>query len=255
MIKIKTEREIEIMAEGAHKCASILKELSFLVKPGITTKFLDQEAEKRIISVGAKPNFKGYGGYPATICSSINEQVVHTIPSSRVLQEGDIITIDIGLLWKGYNSDMAMTVPVGKVRPEVTRLIDATRGSLYAGIKEVKIGRTFSDVSRAIQSYAEKRGYFIIRDLCGHGIGKELHEDPQILNFWLPGPSPKIEKGMVFCLEPMISVGTSKVVEGEDGSSYVTADNSLSCHFEHEIAVDWSGEVRVLSKRPGEKIE
>jgi len=254
MIKIKTEKEIEIMAEGARKLASILYQLKLMVKPGITTQSLNQKAEELILSAKSKPNFKGYGGYPATLCTSINEEIVHAIPSKRILKEGDIISLDIGLLYKNYNSDMAITVPVGEVSNEAKELILHTKNSLIAGIKAVKVGKTFGDISYAIQFYAEGKGYNVIKDLCGHGIGKDLHEEPEILNYGIPHSGPAIRKGMVFCLEPMLSIGSDQIKPGKDGFAYVTADGSLSCHFEHEVAVHWDGQVEVLSKMPGEKI-
>lgn len=255
MIHIKTEEEIKIMSEGAKKLASVLDKLKSMVRPGITTQFLDDKAEELIASEGSTPNFKGYGGYPAALCTSINEQIVHAIPSKRILKEGDIISLDIGLLYKGYNADMAVTVPVGKISKEAESLIKTTRNSLIAGIKSVKVGKTFGDISYAIQSYAEGKGYSVVKDLSGHGIGKQLHEDPEILNYGVPGSGPIIRKGMVFCLEPMLSIGSDQIVEGEDGFAYITADGSLSCHFEHEIAVHWDGRVEVLSQMPGEIIE
>ena len=255
MIHIKTEEEIKIMSEGAKKLAFILNQLKSMVRPGITTKFLDEKAETLILAVHSKPNFKGYGGYPATLCTSINEQIVHAIPSKRILRDGDIISLDIGLLYKGYNADMAITVPIGNVNEEAKKLILATRNSLIAGIKAVKVGRTFGDISHAIQSYVEERGYSVVKDLTGHGIGRDLHEDPEILNYGLAGTGPTIEKGMVFCLEPMLSLGSDQIMEGDDGFAYLTADRSLSCHFEHEVAVHWDGQVEVLSRMPGEKIE
>ena len=255
MIKIKTEKEIGIMSQGARKLAIILQQLKLMVKPGITTQFLNDKAEELISLAQAKPNFKGYGGYPATLCTSINEQIVHAIPSNRILKEGDIISLDIGLLYKGYNADMAVTVPVGEISQETSTLVLDTRNSLITGIKSVKIGDRFGDISYAIQSYAEGKGYSVVKDLSGHGIGKNLHEEPEILNYGRPHSGPALEKGMVFCLEPMLSMGSDQIVEGNDGFAYITADNSLSCHFEHEVAIHWDGKIEVLSRMPEEKIE
>ena len=254
-IKIKTEEEIKIMSEGANKLAFILNQLKLMVKSGITTQSLNDKAEELILSAKAKPNFKGYGGYPATLCTSINEEIVHAIPSKRILKDGDIISLDIGLRYKGYNADMAITVPVGRISDVAKRLILATRNSLIAGINAVKIGKTFGDVSHSIQTYAEEKGYSVVKDLTGHGIGKNLHEPPEILNYGLPGTGTTIKRGMVFCLEPMLSIGSDQIIEGDDGFAYLTADRSLSCHFEHEVAVHWDGRVEVLSRLPGEKIK
>jgi methionyl aminopeptidase len=246
MVKIKTPQEIRIMAEGGRILAQVVKELSNQVKPGITTKELDELAEELILKSGAKCSFKGYEGFPACLCSSVNEEIVHAIPSQRVLLAGDIISLDLGLCYQGFHSDMAITVPVGKVKPEVEKLIEATRGALLAGIEKVKPGNHISDISLAIQNYAEGRGFNIIHELCGHGIGRELHEPPQILNsiFFdepLEDGEIEIKPGMVLCLEPMLTPGDWRIKQGKDGSVYETRDGSLSCHFEHTVAVLESG--------------
>ena len=245
-IKIKTEEEIKIMAEGAKILAQIMKELEKKVKPGVTTKYIDKAAEDLVLKYGAKPSFKNYNGFPATICASINEEVVHGLPSSRELKEGDIFSIDIGLLYKGYHSDMAVTVPVGEVSPEALRLIRATKKALKRGIKKVRVGVTFGDVGNTIQRYVEDQGYGVVRTLCGHGIGRELHEDPQISNYGQRKTGPVIKEGMVFCIEPMITIGSYDLKRSKDGYGFVTKDNSLSAHFEHTIAVTKKG-VRVLT--------
>ncbi len=245
-IKIKTEEEIMIMAEGAKILAQIMKELEKRVKPGVTTKYIDKAAEDLVLKYGAKPSFKNYNGFPATICASINEEVVHGLPSNRELKEGDIFSIDIGLIYKGYHSDMAVTVPVGEVSPEALRLIRATKKALKRGIKKVRVGVTFGDIGNTIQRYVEDQGYGVVRTLCGHGIGRELHEDPQISNYGKRKTGPVIKEGMVFCIEPMITIGSYDLKRSKDGYGFVTKDNSLSAHFEHTIAVTKKG-VRVLT--------
>ena len=241
MISIKTEKEIEIMRRAGRLLAEIIKETEKLVRPGVTTKYLDKAAEGLILKYGAKPNFKGYQGFPATLCTCLNEEVVHCVPSERKLKEGDILTLDGGLILDGFNSDMAITIPVGEISPEKERLIQVTRGALKKGIETVKAGRTFGDVGNAIQSYVEKQGFYIVKDLGGHGIGRELHEDPQILNYGEKGKGEKIKEGMVFCLEPIVSAGDWRIKTAKDGYGYQTRDGSLSAHFEHMIAVTKQG--------------
>ena len=240
-IKIKKEEEIKIMSEGAKILAQIMRELEKKVKPGITTKYIDKAAEDLVLKYRAKPSFKNYNGFPATICASINEEVVHGVPSNRELKEGDIFSIDIGILYKGYHSDMAVTVPVGEVSPEAIRLIRVTKKALKRGIKKVKAGIAFGDVGNTIQRYVEGQGYSVIRDLCGHGIGKDLHEDPQINNYGQRRTGPVIKEGMVFCLEPMVAIGDWQIKKAKDGYGLQTRDNSLCAHFEHTIAVTKKG--------------
>ncbi len=241
MISIKTPEEIEIIAEGGKILAKIMKELEKKVQPGITTKELDRVAEALILKSGGKCSFKGHEGYPNCLCTSIDEEIVHAIPSKRVLKEGNILSLDIGMKYKGFHSDMAITVPVGKISPEAQRLIRVTKKALKRGIKKVKPGNKIGDISNTIQRYAEGQGFNVVRELCGHGIGKELHEDPQILNYGKRKNGPEIKEGMVFCLEPMVIVGDWHIKKSEDGYGYKTADNSLSCHFEHEVAVTKNG--------------
>lgn len=242
MITIKTPEEIEIMRDGGKILAEIMEKLKAMVRPGITTQELNKVAEALILKSGAKCSFLGYQGYPACLCASINEQIVHVVPSERILKEGDIISLDLGLLYQGFHSDMAITVPVGNVSPKINQLIQATKESLNQGIKAVMPGKTFIDVSKAIQKYIESRGFSAVRDLCGHGIGRELHEDPEILNY-LDKRSEKtaIKEGMVFCLEPMVAIGAGQIKKSQDGYGYETADGSLSCHFEHMMAVTKNG--------------
>jgi len=246
MISIKTPEEIKMMAEGGKRLAEIMKELEKMVKPGIATKELDRAAEALILKSGGKPSFKGYQGFPATLCTSVNEEIVHVIPSERKLKEGDTISLDVGMKYKGFHSDMAVTLPVGEVSLEAQRLIRVTKKALKRGIKKTKAGNTFGDISNTIQRYVENQGYNVVKELCGHGIGKEIHEEPQILNYGKRRTGPEIKEGMVFCLEPMVTVGHWKLKKMEDGQGYETADGSLSCHFEHMIAVTNDG-IKILT--------
>jgi len=241
MISIKTPEEIKIMAEGGKILAKIVKELEKKVKPGITTKELDRVAETLIFKSGGEPNFKGYEGYPATLCTSINEELVHIVPSQRKLKEGDIISLDLGMKYQGYHSDMAITLPVGKISPEAQRLIRVTKKSLKRGIKKARPGNTFGDIGNTIQRYVEGQGFNVVRDLCGHGIGKELHEEPKILNYGKRRTGPEIKEGMVFCLEPMVTVGDWKLKKSKDGHGFETQDGFLSCHFEHMMVATKNG--------------
>lgn len=239
------------MSEGGKILAKIIKELVKKVKPGITTKELDRLAEGLIFSVkggsasGGKStircSFKGYQNYPACLCTSINEEIVHAVPSGRKLKGGDILSLDLGIFYKGYHTDMATTLPVGKISFATKKLVEVTKSALKIGIEEVKIGNTFGDISNAIQKYVESHGFNVVRELCGHGIGKELHEDPEILNYGDFHTGEKIKEGMVFCLEPMVTVGDFKIKKSKDGYGYEIADGSLSAHFEHTIAVTKTG--------------
>lgn len=246
MITIKSPEEIQIMAEGGKILAKIMKELVGKVRPGITTKELDRLAKSLIFEFGGKPSFKGYQNFPAVLCTSINEEIVHVVPSNRVLKEGDIITLDLGILWKGFHNDMAVSLPVGKIKPEAARLIRVTRKALKRGIKKTRPGNTVGDIGNTIQRYVESQGYNVVRDLCGHGIGRELHEDPQILNYGKRHKGEELKEGMVICIEPMITVGDFKLKKIEDGHGYTTQDGSLSCHFEQTMAVTKDG-VKVLT--------
>lgn len=249
MIPIKSPTEIEIMAEGGKILAKIMKELEKKVQPGITTKELDRLAKGLILKFGGKCSFEGYKNsdgysvipYPACLCTSINEEIVHAIPSDRILKEGDIISLDLGIFYKNYHTDMAITLPVEKVNPEVQRLIRVTKKALKRGIKKVRPGNTFGDIGNTIQRYVESQGFNVIRDLCGHGIGKELHEDPQILNYGKRRTGEKIKEGMTFCLEPMVTIGDWRIKRKKDGFGYETQDGSLCAHFEHTVAVTKNG--------------
>ncbi len=241
MIPIKTPEEIKIMAEAGKILAKIIKQLMKMIEPGITTKELNRVAEALILNYNAQPAFKGYEGFPSCLCTSINEVIVHGVPSNYKLKPGDIISLDIGLIWQGFYSDMAVTVPVGKCEPETLRLIRVTKKALKRGIKKARPGNTFGDIGNTIQRYVESQGFNVVRDLCGHGIGKELHEEPQILNFGKRHTGPKIKPGMVFCLEPMVTIGDYKLKKSDDGFGFETADGFLSAHFEHQMAVTETG--------------
>lgn len=247
MISIKTPQEIEIMAEGGKILASIMKELKKKVKPGIQTRELDRAAQALILKYGGKPSFKDYEGYPASLCTSINQEIVHALPSKRILKEGDIISLDLGFLYKGFHTDMALTLPVGNIEPEVGRLLRATKKALKRGIKKARVGNTFGDISNTIQRHIEGQDFSAIRELCGHGIGRELHEEPQILNYGKRHTGPEIKEGMCFCLEPMLSMGKAELKKSKDDFGFETQDGSLSCHFEHTIAVTRRG-ILVLTK-------
>ena len=277
MITIKTPEEIDIMAEGGKILAKIMKELERKIQPGIKTRELDSISES-LISCPPKPclsadlsakalasaealakagakadkircSFKGYLSkdgetvrpYPACLCTSVNEEIVHAVPSERILKEGDIISLDLGIFYKGFHTDMAITVGVGKISPEIQRLIRVTKKALKMGIKKSRIGNTFGDIGNTIQRYVESQGFNVVRELCGHGIGRELHEDPQILNYGKRHTGPEIKEGMVFCLEPMVTVGDWHIKRGKDGYSYETTDGSLSAHFEHLVAATKEG--------------
>ena len=246
MITIKTAEEIRIMAEGGRILAKIMKELEKRVKPGVETQELDRLTESLIFKSGGECSFKNYQGFPACLCTSINEEIVHAVPSARRLKEGDILSLDLGIFYKGFHADMAVTLPVGKISPEVQRLIRVTKKALKRGINKVKPGNTFGDIGNTIQRYVESQGFKVVRELCGHGIGRELHQEPQILNYGKRRTGPKIKEGMVFCLEPMVTVGDWRVKKGKDGQVFETADGSLSAHFEHMMAVTKDG-VKVLT--------
>jgi methionyl aminopeptidase len=219
------------------------------VQPGVSTQALDEFAERRILAAGAKPAFKGYRGYPKTLCTSVNHEVIHGIPSKDVvLKQGDIVSIDVGAIVDGLYGDAAITLPVGIITPEAERLIKVTEESLYRGINQAKAGNRLYDISHAVQHHVEAHGYSVVREFVGHGIGRSLHEDPQIPNFGPQGQGPRIKPGMVLAVEPMVNRGASATVVKEDGWTAVTADGSLSAHFEHTIAVMPDGPW-VLTKR------
>ena len=237
MIVIKTDKEIELMQESGRIVALAHEAIKKAIKPGITTGELDAIAEAIIIENGAIPSFKGYHGYPASICASVNDQVIHGIPGGTTLKEGDIISVDIGAFKNGYHGDAARTHPVGKVSDEALELIKVTEESFFEGLKYCKIGYRLSDVSHAIQSYAEEKGFSVVRDFVGHGIGRLMHEDPPIPNYGAPGRGPRLEKGMALAIEPMINSGDFKVKVLDDEWTVITKDNSLSAHYENTLII------------------
>jgi methionyl aminopeptidase len=244
---IRSPEEVAILRAANQIVARILRELEADIRPGISTEALDGKAERLIRKAGGEPAFKGYRGYPKTICSSINEQVVHGIPSPDVvLDEGDIISIDIGVVYKGYVGDTAATFPVGTISDEKERLIRVTRESLCDGIQQARAGNRLSDISHAVQSRVEENGFSVVRDFVGHGIGQQMHEEPQIPNFGRPHMGPRLERGMVLAIEPMVNAGTHEVKVLEDRWTAVTKDGRPSAHFEHSIAVA-DGDAEILS--------
>jgi len=247
MITIKTQYEINIIAEGGKILANTLKELAKMSKPGIATIELDRAAEALILSAGAKPAFKGYADFPYSLCVSVNENIVHGYPSSYILKEGDILKLDLGVLYKGFNTDSAITVAVGKVSYEAKRLMDVTKKSLRLGIKKAKVGNTIGDIGNTIQRFVEDQGFGVVRDLCGHGIGKSVHEDPKIPNYGKRQSGEDLVEGMVICIEPMVTMGSYDLRKSDDGYGYATKDNSLAAHFEHTIAITEKGP-RILTE-------
>lgn len=243
---IKSAQEIAIMAEAGKKLRSVLEALRQEVRPGITTLMLDQIAEKLILESGAKVSFKGYQGYPFTLCASVNDQVVHAFPNTNILKEGDIVSLDLGLIWQGWQSDSAITVPVGKVSKEVERLVVVTEEALWKGIAEIKPGNTVGDIGAAVQEHAERAGYGVVRTLTGHGIGRKLHEAPAIPNYGKRHKGLQLQKGMVIAVEPMITMGDYEVDIDEVNWAVTTRDGSLAAHFEHTIAITEQGH-RVLT--------
>jgi methionyl aminopeptidase len=241
MIILKSKSEIEKMAMACHIVAEVLQDLVRVVQPGLTTLELDALAERSIHTRGGVPAFKGYRGFPNTLCVALNEQVVHGIPSKRRLRAGDIIGLDLGAKWEGYYGDAAVTVPVGQIPSNTECLLTTAQEALYMGIKEVSPGKHLSDISHAIQRYAETRGYSVVRAFVGHGIGTALHEEPQVPNFGPPGRGPRLKAGMVLAIEPMVNIGDADVEILDDGWTVVTADGQLSAHFEHTVAITDEG--------------
>jgi methionyl aminopeptidase len=246
VINIKSRREIEHLKKTNAIVAEIFEKVKGMVAPGVTTKELDRVAEEVILTRGAKPAFKGYRGFPATLCISVNNEVVHGIPGPRRLEEGDIVSLDAGVNLNGYYGDAAITLPVGEIDPEAKRLLEVTEKALTIGIGRARAGNRLYDISHAIQTWVEGHGFSVVRDFVGHGIGKGLHEDPQIPNFGAPHQGPRLEWGMVFALEPMVNEGTHEVKILADGWTVVTADGKRSAHFEHTVAIT-DGEAEILS--------
>lgn len=246
MIYIKTREEIELMRESALMVSRTLGIVAREVKPGVTPKFLDKIAEEFIRDNGGVPAFKGYRGFPATLCISINEAVVHGIPTDNTLKEGDIISVDCGVKKNGFYGDHAYSFAVGTIKPELQKLLDVTKECLYKGIEQCIAGNRIGDISFAIQTHAEKHGYGVVRELVGHGLGKSLHEDPEVPNYGKRGDGPKIKDGMVFAIEPMINLGKKNIKQLNDGWTIITADGLPSAHFEHDVAII-DGKPEILS--------
>lgn len=246
MSYIKSEEEVGLLRASNMLVSRTLGMLAEYIKPGISTLELDQLAETFIRDNGGIPGFKGYNGFPATLCTSVNEAVVHGIPSEYRLREGDIISVDCGVILKGYYGDSAFTFPVGEIADDVARLLDVTRESLEAGVEATVSGNRIGDISHAVQTVAERAGYTVVRELVGHGIGKKLHESPEVPNFGRRGSGPKLEKGMVLCIEPMINLGRRDTIQSGDGWTVKTGDGKPSAHFEYAVAVD-RGKADVLT--------
>ena len=237
MIFYKTEEEIQLIRESAEILAKTHGEIAKLIKPGIKTKDLDKVAEEFIKDHGATGSFKGYNGFPATLCISPNDVVVHGFPSEYELKDGDIISVDCGVFYQGFHSDSAYTYPVGETSPETLALLKATRESLYIGIEEAKFGNRIGDLAFAIQKYVEDRGYTVVRELVGHGLGRSLHEGPEVPNYGKRGRGPKLNEGLVIAIEPMVNLGTRNIVQESDGWTIRTRDRKPSAHFEHTVAI------------------
>jgi methionyl aminopeptidase len=251
VIELKSAREIGLMRTAGHVLSDLLEHLRTTVRAGMSTLEIDEVVETFIAAHGAKPAFKGYRGFPATVCVSINEEVVHGIPSAhRRLKDGDIVGLDLGCIVDGYYADCAITHAIGDVPPKVQQLMDVTRESLDLAIQECRPGRRLSDVSHAVQSHVERHGFSVVRAFVGHGIGRALHEDPQVPNFGDPGRGPQLRAGMVLAIEPMVTMGSWEVKVLDDGWTAVTRDGSLAAHFEHTIAITES-EPEVLTSRTG----
>lgn len=248
MISIKTEKELEIMRISSRLVAETFEYIGTFIKPGITTQEIDQRIEKFVVSQGGYPAFKGLYGFPASACISVDEEVVHGIPSPRrVLQGGEIVSIDVGVRYKGYHGDAAFTFAVGEVGEEKKRLMKITWEALFKGIKEAKAGNRLQDISATIQEYAESYGYSVVRELVGHGVGKKLHEDPQVPNYGKRGRGPLLKSGFTLAIEPMINMGTKNVRTLQDGWTIVTGDRLPSAHYEHTVLI-LDGEPEILTK-------
>src|SRR5262245_42649416 len=251
MVIRKSSHELEKMRRAGLIVAETLRDLRKMVEPGVTTRELDTYAEKKIRSAGAYPTFKGYRGFPASICASVNDEVVHGIPSERKLREGDIIKIDCGATLDGYVGDAAISVPVGGISPEIEKLMEVTRDSLFKALEKMVPGNRLYDVSFAVQEYVEERGYSVVREFCGHGIGQRMHEDPQVPNYGRPGTGPRLKEGWVLAVEPMVNAGTHEVKILPDGWTVKTLDGRASSHFEHTIAVTEDGPLVLTAHEDG----
>lgn len=241
MISLKTAEEIELLRENNLLVSATLAELGKHIRPGVTTLDLDRIAEEYIRSHGADPGFLGYGGFPNTLCVSVNEQVVHGIPSSYVLKEGDIVSVDCGTFMKGFYGDSAYTFAVGEIAPNVSELLRVTKEALYKGVAQAKVGNRTGDVGYAVQEHAEKHGFSVVRELVGHGLGRKMHEEPEVPNYGARGRGPLLKAGMVICIEPMINMGTRQVVFEKDGWTVRTKDRKPAAHFEFAVAITKDG--------------
>lgn len=241
MVFLKTPEEVEKIYRASQIVARTLEVLGEHVKPGISTKDLDRIAEEEIRKAGATPAFKGYRGFPATLCVSVNEEIVHGIPSQRKLKEGDIVGLDLGAIWQGFYGDAARTFMVGGVTESAVRLVDVTRQSLSLAIEQCKPGNRIGDIGHAVQSFAERHGFSVVRDFVGHGIGRSLHEEPQVPNYGNRGQGPRLKAGLVIAIEPMVCAGKADVEVLADDWTAVTRDRSLSAHFEHSVAITDDG--------------
>lgn len=247
MIIIKSHDEIEKIARACKIVAEVLRDLRYLVKPGITTKDIEIFVDKTLAEKNAIAAFRGYRNYPSSVCTSVNDQVVHGIPSNLRLREGDILSIDLGVYLEGFYGDGAITLPVGKISPSAERLLRVTEDALYIGIEKARPGNRVSDISSAIQRYVESHGYSVVRSFVGHGIGRSLHEEPQVPNYGSPGQGPRLREGMTLAIEPMVNEGTYDIKILDDGWTAVTADRKLSAHYEHTVAITENG-ARILTK-------
>lgn len=253
-MKLKSLEQIKIMKEGGKILADVLEILAGEIKIGISTKHLDELARKLLKERGAEAAFLNYSPdflnkpYPAGLCVSVNEQIVHAIPSDRILKQGDIISLDLGVKYKGLITDSAITIGIGKISREAEKLIDVTKKSLVMAIKEAKVGNHLGDISFAIQNHIEKNGFQVIKELCGHGVGLEVHEEPDILNFGKKGEGIELKEGMVLAIEPMAAIGNPKIKKSKDGFGYETYDGSLAAHFEHTVAVTKDGPMILTDK-------
>ncbi|NPD44365.1 MULTISPECIES: type I methionyl aminopeptidase [unclassified Lentimicrobium] len=245
-VTIKTEEEIDLLRKSSLLVGRTLAEIAKVIEPGVSTAKLDRLAEEFIRDNGAVPGFKGYGGFPATLCMSINEEVVHGIPGDRIINDGDVVSVDCGTLMNGFYGDSAYTFAVGNVKEEVLRLLEVTKESLYKGIEQAVTGKRVGDIGFAIQNHVEQFGYGVVRDLVGHGLGRNLHEKPEIPNFGRRGSGPKLQERMVIAIEPMITLGTFDIAQDPDGWTIRTLDNLPAAHFEHDVVIR-RGKAEILS--------
>lgn len=250
MISIKNERELEVMRRACKITAAARALAGEMVRPGVTTKAIDKAVHDFIVSQGATPSFLHYSGYPASVCISVNNTVIHGIPDSRVLKEGDIVSIDVGAKWGGFHGDCAATYACGTISPAAQQLIDVTRQSFFEGVKFARQGNRVSDISHAVQTYAESFGYGVVRSFVGHGVGEEMHEEPEVPNFGKPGRGPRLIRGMTIAIEPMITEGTYEVRVLKDGWTTVTADGKLAAHYENTVLIT-DGEPEILTVTEG----